>query len=180
MEVWQAIRENRESGARRLVSEYGNRLFAAAILLCPNDSDAEELVYKSFDQAVKKIALYRPTADFFSWLYMIMLNFRRMELRKRKAEVIPVGAPCDLPETCSPTVLRVLESSGTDEVRRAVRGISEPLREVVVLRYFEDRSIDEIASILNLSEGTVKSRLHNARAALYVLLSKRERRNEYE
>lgn len=105
MEVWQAIREDRERGAKRLVSEYGNRLFAAAVLLCPNDSDAEELVYKSFDQAIKKIGLYQPKSDFFSWLYVIMLNFRRMDLRKRKAEVIPVGAPCDLPEMCSPSVM---------------------------------------------------------------------------
>ena len=174
MEVWQAIREDRERGAKRLVSEYGNRLFAAAVLLCPNDSDAEELVYKSFDQAIKKIGLYQPKSDFFSWLYVIMLNFRRMDLRKRKAEVIPVGAPCDLPEMCSPSVMAVLESCDSDAVRAAVRGISEPLREVVVLRYFEDLSIGEIARILHLSEGTVKSRLYNARAALYARLSKKE------
>ena len=45
MEIWQEIRKNGENGARRLVSEYGNRLFAAALLLCSDDYDAEELVF---------------------------------------------------------------------------------------------------------------------------------------
>ena len=53
MEIWQEIRKNGENGARRLVSEYGNRLFAAALLLCSDDHDAEELVFRTFAQAVK-------------------------------------------------------------------------------------------------------------------------------
>ena len=55
MEVWQEIKKNKERGAERLVAEYGNRLYAAAVLLCANDHDAEELVFRTFDQAVKKI-----------------------------------------------------------------------------------------------------------------------------
>ena len=47
MEIWQEIRKDQESGAKRLVSEYGDRLFAAAALLCRNDSDAEELVFRT-------------------------------------------------------------------------------------------------------------------------------------
>ena len=54
MEVWQEIRKNKECGAERLVAEYGNRLYAATVLLCANDHDAEELVFRTFDQAVKK------------------------------------------------------------------------------------------------------------------------------
>ena len=50
MEVWQEIRKDRERGAERLVAEYGNRLYAAAVLLCANDQDAEELVFRTFDQ----------------------------------------------------------------------------------------------------------------------------------
>ena len=53
MEVWHEIQQNVDDGARQLVSEYGNRLFAAASCLCRNDQDAEELVFRTFDQAVK-------------------------------------------------------------------------------------------------------------------------------
>jgi len=48
MDIWQEIRNDQESGAKRLVSEYGDRLFAAATLLCRSDSDAEELVFRVF------------------------------------------------------------------------------------------------------------------------------------
>ena len=52
MEVWQEIRKNRERGAERLVAESCNLLYAAAVLLCANDHDAEELVFRTFAQAV--------------------------------------------------------------------------------------------------------------------------------
>ena len=83
MEIWQEIRKNGENGAKKLVSEYGNRLFAAAILLCADEHEAEELVFRTFDRVIKKIRQYEPTGDFFNWIYAIMLNFRRMDLRKR-------------------------------------------------------------------------------------------------
>ena len=98
MEIWQEIRKSGESGAKRLVSEYGNRLYAAAILLCSDESEAEELVFRTFERVIKKISQYKPTGDFFSWIYAIMLNFRRMDLRKKHPDVIPVGTPIDIPE----------------------------------------------------------------------------------
>ena len=66
MEIWQEIRKNGECGAKRLVSEYGNRLFSAAILLCSDEQEAEELVFRTFDCVIKKIRQYEPTGDFFS------------------------------------------------------------------------------------------------------------------
>ena len=83
MEVWQEIRKDKERGAERLVAEYGNRLYAAAVLLCANDHDAEELVFRTFDQAVKKIRQFDTSRNFFTWLYAIMLNFHRMNHRRR-------------------------------------------------------------------------------------------------
>lgn len=177
MEIWQAIRFDRECGAKRLVSEYGNRLYAAAVLLCQNDADAEELVFRTFDQAIKRIGTFSPTGDFFNWLYTILLNFRRMDLRKRRPEVLSVGSPLDLPEESIEEV-RELELSKAfadaevEAVQKAVRGLSEPLREVVVLRYFEERSIEDISMLLEIPSGTVKSRLHNAKRMLFVILTR--------
>ena len=98
MEVWQEIRKDRERGAERLVAEYGNRLYAAAVLLCANDQDAEELVFRTFDQAVKKIRLFDPSRNFFTWLYAIMLNFHRMNhCRRRDKTVEEIAAALDIP-----------------------------------------------------------------------------------
>ena len=167
MEVWQEIRKDRERGAERLVAEYGNRLYAAAVLLCANDQDAEELVFRTFDQAVKKIRLFDPSRDFFTWLYAIMLNFHRMSHRRLRVEEVPMGAAEDLPEQVAGTA----QEDVGDEVANAICALSPPLREVVVQRYFDDKSVEEIAAALNIPIGTVKSRLHNAREALAGLLS---------
>ena len=59
MEIWQEIRKNGENGAKKLVSDYGNRLFAAAILLCADEHEAEELVFRTFDRVIKKIRQYQ-------------------------------------------------------------------------------------------------------------------------
>jgi RNA polymerase sigma-70 factor (ECF subfamily) len=171
MEIWQEIRKNGENGARRLVSEYGNRLFAAALLLCSDDHDAEELVFRTFAQAVKKIGQYEPSGEFFGWLYAIMINFRRMDLRKRHLDLVPVGDPRDIPESAPSGVADIRRAFSKEDVRMALDRISPVLREVVVLKYFEGRDVDEIATMLSVPSGTVKSRLHNARRELSELLN---------
>ena len=66
MEIWQEIKKDKEKGARRLVAEYGNRIYAAALLLSSNDLDAEELTFKTLDRAVKKIHLFDTEKVFFT------------------------------------------------------------------------------------------------------------------
>lgn len=171
MEVWQEILKDRESGAERLVAEYGNRLYAAAVLLCANDHDAEELTFRTFDQAVKKIRQFDAERNFFTWLYAIMLNFHRMNHRRRRLNVVPMGAAEELPEQA--VDMEMNAPTADDEVAVAVRSLSQPLQDVVVLRYFADKSIEEIGETLKIPVGTVKSRLHHAREALVGLLPRR-------
>ena len=165
-EIWEEIGRDRESGARRLVAEYGNRLYAAALLFCKNDSDAEELVFRTLERAVSHIAQYEPKGEFFSWLYVIMRNFRLMDLRKNEPEILPVGAPQDLPEVADARLAQALSSVDAETVRAAVRILPDIHSEVLVLRFLEGRSMEEISGMIGIPLGTVKSRLHNAKAAL--------------
>ena len=144
MEIWQEIIKNRERGARALVAIYQDRLFAAALILCRDPRVAEELLFRTFARAVAKISSFRPSTSFYNWLYTIMINFRRMDIRKEK------GSPVTF----------------TDAPPETTTELSEPLKEVVLLRYFEGLQQDEIAQTLALPLGTVKSRLNYARADL--------------
>ena len=171
MEVWEEIEANPERGAQRLIDEYGNRLYAAASVLCPDQSAAEDLVSRTLAQAIRKIAQYRRRASFFSWLYSIMLNFRRMDCRGKEVELIYAET---LPDTIDPSmedVERLLASVDAATVRMAIRRLSPVLREAVLLRYFEDRSISEMSEIIGVPQGTVMSRLFNARAVLHGILA---------
>lgn len=162
-----------DAGARRLVSEYGNRLFAAARCLCVGDHDAEELVFRTLDQAVKKIRKYEPSGDFFCWLYAIMLNFRRMDLRRNRPDVTAVGSSLDLPEAAGASLPAIGGEIDCEAVVDAVRSLSDPIKAVVVLRYFNDCALDEIARELSVPVGTVKSRLNSARRILGEMLRKK-------
>jgi len=149
MEVWQEIAKNAEHGAERLVAEYGDRLYAAATLLCRNNGDAEELVFTTLAQAVGKIRQYSPSGDFFSWLYTILLNFYRMEGRKNRPDIVLVGSPQDLPQ-----IPVGKNNDAAEEMREMVRQLPPQIRETVILKYFSGMSIEEIATTLGIPPGT--------------------------
>ena len=161
MEVWQEIAKNAERGAERLVAEYGDRLYAAATLLCRKNGDAEELVFRTLAQAVGIIRQYKPSGDFFSWLYTILLNFYRMEGRKNRPDIVLVGSPQDLPQ-----IPVGGKNDAAEEMREMVQQLPPQIRETVILKYFSGMSIEEIAATLGIPPGTVKSRLFTAKRIL--------------
>ena len=171
MDIWQQIGADGEAGAKRLVSEYRDRLHAAAMLLCRNPADAEDLVFRTLERAVRRIGSYRPTGSFFAWLYAIQLNFWRMDVRKARPDVVAVGSTDDLPAVPDPLGDGALAPDRIEQVEAAVRSLSPALRQTVLLRYYGDLSVAEIARRTGVPVGTVKSRLHNARRALRALLA---------
>lgn len=164
MSVWSELQGDLERGTRRLVGEYGDRLTAAAVLLCGDRTAADELVFRTFERVIAKIADYRPTGSFYGWLYTIMLNLRRMELRRKVETPVDPDELLEIPEREADDLS--LCSLDAAQVRRGVDALPEHHREVVLLRYFEDLTVPEIAEILSLPEGTVMSRLYHARRAL--------------
>lgn len=155
-----------------MVAEYRARLQGAATMLCKNEHDAEDLVFRAFAQAINRIGDYRPSGSFYYWIYTILLNFHRMDLRKKACRP-QTTAMETLPEVQDerPDQREELDFAATAQaVRAAVRELPETFREVVVLKYFDNLSDPEIARITGIPEGTVKSRLHHAKDALYVKL----------
>ena len=130
MEIWEEIRKNSDCGAERLVSEYGNRLYAAALLLCSNGQDAEDLTFRTLNQAIRKIKTFDPSRSFYIWIYTIMLNFRRMDLRRKRMNVISVGSTTDLPEVAINSFAEMLDNSEDDHLTKAIASLSPQLREV--------------------------------------------------
>ena len=166
MKIWQEIINDRERGARALVAVYQDRLFSAALILCRDHAAAEDLLFRTFSRAIAKISTFRPNTNFYNWLYTIMINFRRMDIRKEKGS--PVTFTDAIPETPTEETPYTALAAKADHaaIRAAVAELSDPLKEVVILRYFEGLQLDEIATTLALPLGTVKSRLNYARVVL--------------
>ncbi len=152
---------------RLLVERYGPRLLSAATLLCGNSTDAQDLMIDTLQQAVRSIKGFRESSSFFSWLYGILFNLNRVVWRKRSK--LPVTYTDELPEVVAdepPIGSRLDSETAADCLAAAVRRLSEPLQSVILLRYYGEMSIDEVAKTLKISPGTVKSRLFSATSKL--------------
>lgn len=172
MECPEEIKKDPEAGAKWLVAEFGDRLFAVARCLGLNDQDAEDLVFRTLNQALAKIDSFEGKSSIYTWLYAIMMNFRRMDMRARAANALVSMA--EVPESVdeSPDPGEILAKiSDAAALHAAVESLPEIYREVVVFRYFEDLPMNDIAQILGVPCGTVRFRLCHAKRLLRAKLA---------
>ena len=174
MGVWETIKSDPMGGARMLIAEYGDRLYAVALILTQESHSAEDLVSRTVRQAVVKIDRFDSSYSFWNWLYTIMLNFYRTDQRKQRAEVDDEPDFIERKAECLGAEDEQNVFSGIDAelLREAVTRLPPTLRAVVALRYFEDKTLAEMIKIMGVPSGTVKSQLHRARMRLKEVLSK--------
>jgi RNA polymerase sigma-70 factor (ECF subfamily) len=150
-----------------LFAEYGERLWNTALKICRNRSDAEDLTMRTFEQAFRKFDLYDESRPPFPWLCGIMANIYRMDMRGKARNAIDFFAePPEMPDTVPEVPEAVAAMADARAVHEALARLPEQYRVLVVLRYFDDLTVPEIAAELALPEGTVKRRLHEARMLL--------------
>ena len=162
------ILDDSEKGAERLFEEYGSRLTAAAFVLCGNEVDAKDLVSETVDIAIRQIGTCRKKSALFEWLYGIMRNrYRNGMRRKSVTNEVPVAVlPDESIEGPVDGVAQIEQAIDAGVLRDAVNALPAEMREAVVLRYFMDMPLGQVAKFLSLPVGTVKSRLYYARVAL--------------
>ncbi len=156
-----------------LVRPYERSVYKMALSLMKNQSDAEDVAQEAFLKGFRKLADFRGQAKFSTWLISITLNEARGRLRRQT--VVRMESLDDSPEEgghIAPALLRdwrevPSEALERQEIRQmlqdAIANLSRPYREVLVLRDIEEFSIDETATALAITTGTVKVRLHRAR-----------------
>ena len=155
-----ALKSDHPDAARHLVDAYGNRLLRSACLLCGNETDAQDIVQDTLITAFKIVGKFRGDSALYTWLHGIMINTVRHFFRARKKHV----SLDEVPEQTDPkNHFEGLEQLSTRSVlMQALDGMTPEHREVVVLRFFEELKLPEIAERLGIRVGTVKSRLHYA------------------
>ena len=158
----------------RLVQSLEARLLRQAIALCRDTSAAEDLVSETLVQGWKSLANYNENSRLSTWLYAILLHRHQKSLRAARSRPIPLAwlpwadaekhqeAYQILPAAEASPAGAVAQEELAAELRRAVESLPEKHRQVVLLRFFEEASLAEIATVLDCSVGTVKSRLHHA------------------
>jgi RNA polymerase sigma-70 factor (ECF subfamily) len=163
-----------------LVRRYQDRLFNAVLRVVDQPDDAADVVQEAFLNAYQSLNSFKGDSEFFTWLYRIAFNAAISLRRKRRAVLSIDGAPeakatdpVDHSEFTRPG--SNLERSEEDaQLMAALARLSPEHKAVLVLKDLEGQRYEDIAAVLDVPIGTVRSRLHRARLELRDLLHREE------
>lgn len=154
------------------LNQYGQQVFRLIIRMIVNQEDAEELTQDVFLQAFKHLASFKAKSSFSTWIYSIAYNKAISATRKKKFDTFLMDDAL-LAKVSDQQVDELLNEEGEEQIHRlnlALQKLLTEERAIVSLFYYEEKSISEIASILNLTESNTKVKLHRIRKKLYILM----------
>ena len=154
-----------------LVVRHQDRIYTAVLRFCGDAEDARDIVQRAFLNAWRRLASFKGDSAFSTWMYRIAFNesvsFRReggrrklVSLQGRDGEPGPEPADDRRPGD------RLDSDENRRKVQEALNLLDPEERKILILKELDDRSYDEIAEILEIPKGTVRSRLFRAREAL--------------
>ena len=168
-----------------LVRSCAGNIFNLAVRLTGNPAKAEDLAQDAFVKAFKNISKFQHKSSFSTWAYSITVNLwkNRVKYEKRRfflkhlsldkfVETDDGEVSRELPDSSPGPLDEIQEKLKSETIQQAVNELDEHTRSMIVLRDIELRSYEEIAEILGVPLGTVKSRIARARDALKGKLSK--------
>jgi RNA polymerase sigma-70 factor (ECF subfamily) len=172
------LRDRDERAFRELLETHRDRVYNITYRMLGNRAEAEDVAQEVFITVFKTIDSFREESKFSTWLYRVAVNHCKNRIKylarrhdRDRDELDETsqqanGAIANVsPRTPQPD--RALEGVQMEAIlQKAIEGLDDEHRIVVVLRDVEDLSIEEICEITGLPDGTVKSRLHRARLAL--------------
>lgn len=180
-------REGDETAAEQLVGALSDRLFRTAVLILQDRHQAEDALQESFWAAIQQADRFDGKVPFERWMHRIVVNrcysFHRSPKQRRWLTIADIGKELPGGDIGSTSTFEgqarvhvsrdadfAWQTALADEVRQAMLQLPVHYRTVLVLHYYEDRPVTEIAEMLRLREGTVKSQLHRARRRMKRLL----------
>ena len=171
--------EGREDAYRELIRRYERPVYSLIYRMVRDNETAEDLAQETFIKVLNNIDRYRPEFKFSSWLFKIANNITIDHLRRRQLDTISIeGAPDAVTgERIRATAVTIasggespLEELESKEIgasiEQAIAKLRPEYRACIILRHVEDYSYDEIAEIVKLPLGTVKTYIHRARQEL--------------
>lgn len=153
-----------------LVHRHQDRLRGSLLRVTGSAEEAEDVAQEAFVQAYLKLTTFQRSARFYTWLYRIAFNLAVSKSRKWRPRVSlttveEAGGFEPTAETTAPDH-PLTESERGQLLHAAIADLADDHRQVVVLREFEDMDYQQIAEVLEVPVGTVRSRLFRARAQL--------------
>ena len=153
-----------------LVDAYQKPVYNLAYRLLGNSVEAEDAAQETFIRAYTRLNTYDPTRKFSSWMLSIASHYCIDMLRRRKGNLLsmdelPPMTDLSMPHAEQPEQV-VVKGQVADQVQSLLDALTPAYRTPVILRYWYDMSYKEIADTMGVTESTIKTRLHRARAKL--------------
>lgn len=164
-----------EKAFETLLLKYRNLVYTIMIKMVRNPQEAEDLTQEAFIKAFKSLASFNEEFAFSTWLMKIATNNCIDFLRKRKLQTHSIHEPIrykdekieiDIQDSGPTPEKYLLQNERRKALERAIEGLPERYRYVILLRHKEEKSYEEISEILNLPLGTVKAQIFRAREML--------------
>ena len=171
-------RSGDEEAVSQLLRENQPAIFRLALSILDDPAEADEATQETFLAALRGLGSFRGGSSLRTWLFAIAVNVCRSRLRRgrtwQRVQELFLGGTVSLAghddQTAHPETLAV-QREADDAVWQAVQDLGEKHRLPVILRYYHDLSVAEIAGVLGINEGTVHSRLSTARDRLRAALT---------
>lgn len=165
-ELIEACRQGERDAFRALFETYKNRIYSIALRFAGDEAAAMDIAQDTFVKLFSTIHEFRGDSAFETWVYRMVVN-SCLDRRRKLSRFVPLADEFIATLRASGDALAsMLRAEMAGRIRAAVDRLSPDLRIVVVLRYTEGLSYDQIAEVLACSPGTVASRLNRAHKAL--------------
>ena len=167
-ELLDDLRAGKSEAYEQLYNQYYESVYTLTYGILQNHDDAQDAVQQTFIHVFRKLSTLKNHGSFFSWLMRIANNEALMILRKRKRTPVPDEdidvkiLEQEVDEPMLPATMAERHDTA-EQLRRMIEKLPYEQRETLVLYYYHEMKIREIAEVMDCSEGTVKTRLRNAR-----------------
>lgn len=166
MDEYELVRKCAEGNRlafKQLYDDNSRWLYAVCLRYLPNQEDAQDVLQESFILIYKNLHSFGFEGSFKGWMRRIVVNCALGTFRKKRPDIIPVSAQL-YPE--DPSDLSLLSEIDSDELRYLIAHLPAGQKQIFMAYAIDGFSHKEIAAMLNISEGTSKSQLYDARKAL--------------
>lgn len=164
-----AAADGDQEACRRLVARHAGRIYSVVERVHGDLAETEDVVQESFLKALRCADRYREGGSFFAWMLRIALRIaqdrRRSRTRRQRREEAQ-----ELPHSSPGPFERLARSQAQGALRQALASLEPRRREVLVLRYFEQLSVTELAAVYRKSPEAMRKELQRARAHLKAAL----------
>lgn len=158
-----------------LINKYKDLVFTVAVKILKNREDAEELAQDVFIKAFEALNTFKKESKYSTWLYKIAFNMAVSKTRKKKLETYNLEP--EIIENFSideivPDLQELSDEEQKNCIEKALKTLPYEENIIITLFYYDDKSIEEISNITNLSASNVKVKLHRIRKKLYSIIQK--------